>query len=133
MARISAGTVHISNVSDNKVDKLEKHYKAGRSKVECRVTGFSWLDGLVTLTMKPSALATQVMVYEDVAAGAELLVKVVKLTDKGCIVAVRLPSSRPALPPCPCVFILLYMRPRTTVHVSAYCYMCPHTAIYLSS
>ena len=106
IARIHAGTVHISNVSDHKVDKLEKHYKAGRSKVECRVTGFSWLDGLVTLTMKPSALATQVMVYEDVSAGAELLVKVVKLTDKGCIVAVRQQTS--TAPPPMCLQTIIY-------------------------
>ena len=82
------GWVHISNVADDKVDKLEKHYKAGRSKVSCRVTGFNWIDGLVTLTMKPSALASQVMVYEDITAGAPLSVKVVKLTEKGCVVAV---------------------------------------------
>jgi len=92
------GWVHISNVADDKVDKLEKHYKAGRSKVSCRVTGFSWIDGLVTLTMKPSVLATDVMVYEDVKAGAELRVKVVKLTDKGCLVAVS-ENVRGLIPP----------------------------------
>ena len=92
------GWVHISNVADDKVDKLEKHYKAGRSKVSCRVTGFSWIDGLVTLTMKPSVLATDVMVYEDVKAGGELRVKVVKLTDKGCLVAVS-ENVRGLIPP----------------------------------
>ena len=92
------GWVHISNVADDKVDKLEKHYKAGRSKVSCRVTGFSWIDGLVTLTMKPSVLACDIMVYEDVKDGAELRVKVVKLTDKGCLVAVS-EGVRGLIPP----------------------------------
>jgi hypothetical protein len=40
-----------------------------------------------------------------------------------------------------CVLILLYMCPRTAMYVSSYCYicvlillyMCPHTAIYVSS
>ena len=92
------GWVHISNVADDKVDKLEKHYKAGRSKVSCRVTGFSRIDGLVTLTMKPSVLACDIMVYEDVKAGAELRVKVVKLTEKGCMVAVS-ENVRGLIPP----------------------------------
>jgi hypothetical protein len=30
---------------------------------------------------------------------------------------------------CICVLILLYMCPRTTMHVSSYYYMCPHTTI----
>ena len=92
------GWVHISNVAEDKVDKLEKHYRAGKSKVSCRVTGFSWIDGLVTLTMKPSVLATEIMVYEDVKAGAELKVKVVKLMEKGCLVSVS-DGVRGLIPP----------------------------------
>ena len=92
------GWVHISNVADDKIDKLEKHYSAGKSRVSCRVTGFSWIDGLVTLTMKPSALATDIMVYEDVEAGAKISAKVVKVTEKGCIVSVS-EGVRGLIPP----------------------------------
>ncbi len=57
------------------------------------------------------------------------------------------PSCRSIIPPAMarprsniCVFVLLYMCPHTAVYVSSYCYMCalillymcPHTAMYVS-
>eukprot|EP00960_Hanusia_phi_P054723 762756-Hanusia_phi.AAC.1 len=81
------GYVHISNVSDERVEKVEKELAVGK-EVACRVIGFSWADGLVNLSMKPSVLAADVLLYEDVAPGDVVKVKVERLSEEGCLVAV---------------------------------------------
>lgn len=65
---ICPGYVHISNVSDEEVEKLEGSYKMGQS-VQARVIGFRLMDGCATLSMKPSLLAQNIMSYADLVPG----------------------------------------------------------------
>ena len=80
------GWVHISEAADERVEKLEKTFKVGR-KVACRVVSYSWMDGMVNLTLKASVLSDEVVDYGDVEIGAVVKGKVIKLDTFGCLVA----------------------------------------------
>ncbi|GLD96223.1 hypothetical protein PINS_up004901 [Pythium insidiosum] len=72
--------VHISNVSDGHVDKLEKKFRAGHDKVTCRVIGVAPFDGLVTVSCKASSLQQLVLRHQDLTPG---------LAVKGTILAIE--------------------------------------------
>ncbi|EGZ20320.1 hypothetical protein PHYSODRAFT_490560 [Phytophthora sojae] len=65
------GYVHISNVSDKRVDKLEKKYTVG-SSIKCRVLGFSPFDAVVNISCKESALSQTVLRHKDLAPGTKV-------------------------------------------------------------
>lgn len=54
------GYCHISNVSDERVPKLEAAFKVGSSSVRCRVIGFRLVDGMATLSAKKAVVEQQV-------------------------------------------------------------------------
>ncbi|KAJ0394724.1 hypothetical protein P43SY_004004 [Pythium insidiosum] len=72
--------VHISNVSDGHVDKLEKKFRAGHDRVTCRVIGVAPFDGLVTVSCKQSSLQQLVLRHQDLTPG---------LAVKGTILAIE--------------------------------------------
>lgn len=94
------GWVHISEAADDRVEKLEKAFKVGR-KVASRVVSYSWMDGMVNLTLKASVLADEVVDYGDVEIGAVLKGKVIKLDTFGCLVALSASAQgvRGLIPP----------------------------------
>ncbi|EFJ26457.1 hypothetical protein SELMODRAFT_451250 [Selaginella moellendorffii] len=63
-----AGYVNHADVSDVKVDKLEKKFKDGQ-RVRARIIGFRLMDRMATLTLKPGALVHGVITRVE-ACGA---------------------------------------------------------------
>lgn len=63
--------VHISNASDEHLDKLEKKFTVG-DQVSCRVIGFAPFDGIVNVSCKASALAQLVLRHQDLTPGLKV-------------------------------------------------------------
>ncbi|CAM9531056.1 unnamed protein product, partial [Hapterophycus canaliculatus] len=61
--------VHISRISDERVEHVDKSYKPGQ-KVQCRVTGSSLVEGWAAASLRPSVLSAAVLRYQDLEAGA---------------------------------------------------------------
>lgn len=78
----SAGFAHISNVSDDRVEKLEKKFRPGQ-KVRARVVGHWGLEGLATVSLKPSVVEQKLLTYDDVIPGMEVRGTVVSVEDWG--------------------------------------------------
>lgn len=55
----------ISQLSDSRVEKLEKAFKRGQ-KVRARVIGHRLMDGLASLTLKPSVLDQAFLSFEEI-------------------------------------------------------------------
>ncbi|KAG2221563.1 hypothetical protein INT45_002577 [Circinella minor] len=93
------GFVHISNLSDGRIDKLTKNdetFGVG-STHRARVLGYSTLDAMVLLTTKESTLNDEYMRINDVPVGGDVEGTVVHVGDAG--VFVRLSSTIQALVP----------------------------------
>jgi rRNA biogenesis protein RRP5 len=78
----SAGFAHISNVSDDRVEKLEKKFRPSQ-KVRARVVGHWGLEGLTTVSLKPSVVEQKLLTYDDVIPGMEVRGTVVSVEDWG--------------------------------------------------
>lgn len=65
------GYAHISNVSDEKIDKVEKAFKNG-ARVDARVIGYRPMDGLASMTLKKSALEQTLFNFQQLAPGHRL-------------------------------------------------------------
>uniref|UniRef100_K3WWJ4 rRNA biogenesis protein RRP5 n=1 Tax=Globisporangium ultimum (strain ATCC 200006 / CBS 805.95 / DAOM BR144) TaxID=431595 RepID=K3WWJ4_GLOUD len=76
--------VHISNVSDNRVDKLEKKFTVG-TKIPARVIGFAPFDGLVNVSCKESSLSQTVLRHADLVAGEKLTGTIIKIEPWGIL------------------------------------------------
>ncbi|RHY33194.1 hypothetical protein DYB32_003128 [Aphanomyces invadans] len=76
---------HISRVSDSRIDKLEKNFKLDQI-VAGRVVGYSAFDGLVNLTLAPSALSKAVLRQADLVPGSLIKGKVVSVESWGILV-----------------------------------------------
>ncbi|CAM9794523.1 unnamed protein product, partial [Ectocarpus sp. 8 AP-2014] len=61
--------VHISRISDERVEHVEKSYKPGQ-KVRCRVTGSSLVEGWAAASLRPSVLSAAVLRYQDLKPGS---------------------------------------------------------------
>eukprot|EP00903_Cladosiphon_okamuranus_P010099 g9564.t2 len=61
--------VHISRISDERVEHVEKSYKPGQ-KVRCRVTGSSLVEGWSAASLRPSILQAAVLRYQDLKPAA---------------------------------------------------------------
>ncbi|CAH3149742.1 unnamed protein product, partial [Porites evermanni] len=83
----SLGFAHISRVSDERVEKLGKKYKAGTTH-RCRILGFNSLDGLITLTMEKSVIEQPFLRYHDVKPGSQIKGKIITLEKFGMLVSV---------------------------------------------
>ncbi|XP_010934562.1 rRNA biogenesis protein RRP5 isoform X2 [Elaeis guineensis] len=81
----SPAFVSISDVSDEKVTKLEKKFKEG-DYVRVRVLGMRHLDGLAMGTLRASALEGSVFTHSDVKPGMLVKAKVIAAENFGAIV-----------------------------------------------
>jgi len=56
----TTGYCHISNLSDERLPKLDAAYKVGTSVVRCRVIGFQLVDGLASMSARKAVVEQQV-------------------------------------------------------------------------
>eukprot|EP00897_Mesotaenium_endlicherianum_P004570 jgi/Mesen1/4140/ME000218S03254 len=61
--------VQISNVADERVEKLEKKFRAGQV-ARVRIIAFRTMDALASVTLKESVLEQLLLSYADVAPGS---------------------------------------------------------------
>lgn len=81
----AAGYVHISNASDQHIEKLQKKFKEGKL-VKGRVIGLRLIDGLAVVTLKESKVKQDLLGYEDVKAGMTVLGEVTSVEQFGAFV-----------------------------------------------
>ena len=80
------GYVHISRVADGRIDHLERKFKVGQA-VASRILGFSSLDGIANLSLRPSIVNAAVLRYEDLTPGMLVPGKVERVGAFGVVVA----------------------------------------------
>ncbi|KAE9051353.1 hypothetical protein PR001_g1533 [Phytophthora rubi] len=81
------GYVHISNVSDKRVDKLEKKFTVGAS-IKCRVLGFSPFDAVMNVSCKENALSQTVLRHKDLKPGTKVSGKILSVESWGILMEV---------------------------------------------
>ncbi|KAH7476596.1 rRNA biogenesis protein RRP5 [Phytophthora ramorum] len=81
------GYVHISNVSDKRVDKLEKKFAEG-SSIKCRVLGFSPFDAVVNVTCKEHSLSQTVLRHQDLQPGTKVSGKILSVESWGILMEI---------------------------------------------
>ncbi|KAJ3056513.1 Protein RRP5 [Rhizophlyctis rosea] len=83
---VGLGYVHISKLADERVEKIDKKFKAGTSH-RARVIGFDSCDGLVIVTFEQSVISRPFMRYEDIKVGSIVKGEILKLESFGMLVA----------------------------------------------
>ncbi|KAI8821806.1 uncharacterized protein EV422DRAFT_495369 [Fimicolochytrium jonesii] len=78
--------VHISRLSDTKVEKMDKNYKVG-SKHRGRVTGIDYCDGLLHVSFQKSVLEQPFLRYDEIKPGMAVKGQVAKLLPNGAIIS----------------------------------------------
>ncbi|GMF10301.1 unnamed protein product [Phytophthora lilii] len=81
------GYVHISNVSDKRVDKLEKEFSVG-SNIKCRVLGFSPFDAVVTVSCKEHSISQTVLRHKDLKPGTKVNGKILSVESWGILLEI---------------------------------------------
>jgi rRNA biogenesis protein RRP5 len=81
------GYVHISNVSDTNVDKLEGRFRVGQ-QLRARVIGFRPVDCLAVLSLKPSVVDQSILSAADVLPGMHITAEVLSAEDVGILLAI---------------------------------------------
>ncbi|XP_065187378.1 protein RRP5 homolog isoform X2 [Sycon ciliatum] len=81
------GFVHISNLSDDHLEKIGKRHKTGTVH-KCRILGFNSLDGLASASMQQSILDRPFLGLKDVVLGTSMKVEVISIETSGVVVAV---------------------------------------------
>eukprot|EP00963_Diacronema_lutheri_P007157 scaffold626_cov337-Pavlova_lutheri.AAC.42 len=81
----STGYVHISNASENHIEKIGKHFRAGQ-QVCARVIGQRLMDGMASLSLKKSVIEQQLVSYADCYPGMHVKGEVVAAEEFGAIV-----------------------------------------------
>lgn len=79
--------VHISNVSDARMDKLEKKFVVG-AKLAARVIGFAPFDGLVNVSCKQSSLSQTVLRHADLVPGEKVSGKILAIEPWGILLEI---------------------------------------------
>jgi len=77
--------VHISDASDERIEKLEKTFKPGQ-KVRARVSGFRMVDALGCASLKTSVLEQEIFTYDDAKPGRVVRGTVVGVQDFGLFI-----------------------------------------------
>ena len=90
------GYAHISNLADEKIDKVENRYRPGQV-VNVRVIGVRPMDGLVAVSLKSSVLEQSFLNVNDVAPGMKVSGTVVR-SEEGMLL-IALTSHLKALVP----------------------------------
>ena len=83
--RSVVGYAHVSQLSDERVDKMEKKFKVGRS-VNVRVIGHRLLDGIVSVSLKSSVMAQPFFSLDELTPGMLVNGEVVAVEHYGAIV-----------------------------------------------
>ncbi|CAI5742333.1 unnamed protein product [Peronospora destructor] len=81
------GYVHISNVSDKRIDKLEKKFTLG-SSIKCRVLGFSPFDAIVSVSCKEHSISQTVLRHKDIKPGAKVSGKILSVEPWGILLEI---------------------------------------------
>ncbi|TDH67746.1 hypothetical protein CCR75_005322 [Bremia lactucae] len=81
------GYVHISKVSDKRVDKLEKKFKVG-STIKCRVLGFSPFDAVASVTCADHAISQIVLRHKDLVPGTTVHGKILSVESWGMLLEI---------------------------------------------
>ena len=81
-----AGYCHISRVSDEKIAGLEKVFELDED-VQCRIVGFSYVDGCVNVSMKQSHLTEKYFKVEDLQIGRIVKGKITSVNAGGVAVS----------------------------------------------
>ncbi|CAH0480696.1 unnamed protein product [Peronospora belbahrii] len=81
------GYVHISNVSDKRVDKLDKKFTVG-SNIKCRVLGFSPFDAVVSVSCKEHLIAQTVLRHQDLKPGTKVSGKILSAEPWGILMEI---------------------------------------------
>ena len=79
------GYAHVSQLSDERVDKVEKKFKVGRT-VNVRVIGHRLLDGVVSVSLKSSVMAQPFFSLDELTPGMLVNGEVVAVEHYGAIV-----------------------------------------------
>ena len=80
-----AAYAHVSQLSDERVEKVEKKFKIGRS-VNVRVIGHRLMDGIVSVSLKSSVMAQPFFSLEELTPGMLVNGEVVAVEHYGAIV-----------------------------------------------
>ncbi|CAM9431765.1 unnamed protein product [Chrysoparadoxa australica] len=78
--------VHISRISDDRIENVEKAYEPGKL-VTCRVVGTSPVEGWAAASLKPTVLAASLLSYSDVSVGQVLKGEVTAVEGYGALVS----------------------------------------------
>ncbi|TPX57769.1 hypothetical protein PhCBS80983_g03584 [Powellomyces hirtus] len=78
--------VHVSRLSDKRVEKVEQKFKVG-SKHRGRVVGFDYCGGLLQVTFQKSVLEQPFVRHDEIKVGMTVKGKIVKLTPGGVIIS----------------------------------------------
>ncbi|CAI5732479.1 unnamed protein product [Hyaloperonospora brassicae] len=81
------GYVHISNVSDKRVDKLEKKFTVG-SSIKCRVLGFAPFDAVVSVSCKEALISQTVLRHKDLEPGTKVSGKILSVEPWGMLMEI---------------------------------------------
>uniref|UniRef100_A0AAV1V1S5 rRNA biogenesis protein RRP5 n=1 Tax=Peronospora matthiolae TaxID=2874970 RepID=A0AAV1V1S5_9STRA len=81
------GYVHISNVSDKRVDKLEKKFTVGAS-IKCRVLGFAPFDAVVSVSCKEALISQTVLRHKDLKPGTKVSGKILSVESWGILMEI---------------------------------------------
>ncbi|XP_042480100.1 rRNA biogenesis protein RRP5 isoform X1 [Macadamia integrifolia] len=108
--------VGIFDVADEKVQKLEKKFKAGNN-VRVRIHGLRHLEGIAVGVLKASAFEGSVFSHSDVKPGMVVKAKVIAVESFGAIV--QLSSAVKALCPLPHMSEFDIAKPRKKFKIGA--------------
>ncbi|CAH0480758.1 unnamed protein product [Peronospora belbahrii] len=81
------GYVHIFNVSDKRVDKLDKKFTVG-SNIKCRMLGFSPFDAVVSVSCKELLSAQTVLRHQDLKPGTKVSGKILSAEPWGILMEI---------------------------------------------
>lgn len=81
-----AGFAHISQLTDERLEKAEKKFRPGQ-KVRGRVLGSRPMDGLAAFTLQPSAVSAQFATAAEAAPGAIVSGTILSVEEFGLLVS----------------------------------------------
>jgi len=81
------GSVHISRIADEVIEKIPKKYQVG-STHRCRVLGYSGMDSCFTLTMKQTDFDIEYLQHDSIKAGSIVKGEIVAFEKFGLIVKI---------------------------------------------
>lgn len=92
------GYAHISNLSEDKIDDIRSRFKPGQI-VKCRVIGLRQMDGLASISLKPSVVEGTLFDVAEIKAGMKITGIIDKVDDISMLLKIspHLRASIPAL------------------------------------